>query len=103
MGALLGWLHGESHGTPAAARDLPGVDELRRRCVELLADCQRPHDERIRGQLAGAATPQQLWLMRCEIYQAVARQHCEAEAARRINGLLPLFEGWLPPAALTRL
>ncbi|MDB5871416.1 MAG: hypothetical protein JWQ07_858 [Ramlibacter sp.] len=80
-----------------------GIEELRRRSLQVLADCARPQDERIRDRLNNAFTAEQLWQARCEIYQAIARQHCEAEAMRRLNGLAPAFEGWLPASALTRL
>lgn len=79
------------------------MDELRRLCLDLFADCMPPGGDRLRAQVAQARTAQQLWLMRCEIYQAIARRHCEAEAVRRINALLPAFEGSMPRAALTPL
>jgi uncharacterized small protein (DUF1192 family) len=103
MGALLRWLNGEPAQSAEAPLELRSIDELRQRSAKLLDDCTRPHADRIRVQLTRAATAQQIWLMRSEIYQTVARQHCEAEAARRLNDLLPMFEGWLPPGALTRL
>ena len=103
MGALMNWLNSRPPESPATPRKLQSIDELRRQSIEALADCTRPHDERIRSQLAMAATAQQLWQVRSDIYQAVARRHCEAEAVRRVNGLLQAFEGWLPPSALTRL
>ena len=103
MGALMKWLHSEPQGTAAPARDLRSLDELRQRSLELIADCPRPHDQRIRMQVENAITAQQLWLVRSDIYQSIARQHCEAEAVRRVNELLSAFEGWLPPGALRRL
>ena len=101
MGALMRWLNSESEAPPAREAPL-GIDELRHRTLAALDGCMRPHDERIRLQLARAATVQELWLLHCEIYQAVARQHCEFEAARRINALSEAFERHLPPGALTR-
>ena len=103
MGALMKWLQSQHSQPSAQPRTLHCIEELRQRSLELLADCNQPQDERTRSQLRRAATAQQLWMVRCEIYQAVARQHCEAEAVRRLNALLPEFEGWLPPGALTRL
>ncbi|HSI52656.1 MAG: hypothetical protein ACAH21_04010 [Ramlibacter sp.] len=87
----------------APATTAAAIEELRRRSLAALADCTRPQDERVRGQLHRAFTAEQLWQARCEIYQAIARQHCEAEAARRLNGLLPAFEGLMPERALKRL
>ncbi|HSW03897.1 hypothetical protein [Aquabacterium sp.] len=40
-----------------------------------------------------------LWLLR-GVYQLAACEHCEAEARRRVNDLLPAFEGWVPPTAM---
>jgi hypothetical protein len=102
MGALMKWLNREASAAPQARAALHSVDELRRRSLDALADCTRPQAERIRAQLAKAATPQQLWLTHADIYQAVARQHCEFEAARRISALSAAFAGWLPPGALKR-
>ena len=103
MGALMKWLNSESQRAAPQERSLHSIDELRRRSLQLIADCTRPNDERIRGQVARAATAQQLWQVRCDIYQAIAHRHCEAEAVRRLNELLPAFEGWLPPGALKQL
>jgi len=98
MGALMRWLNSEASGLPQPAPH--SIDELRRRSLEVLTDCTRPHDERIRGWLHRATTAQQLWLLRSDIYQAIAHRHCEAEAARRVSALAPAFEGWLPPCML---
>ena len=103
MGSLMKWLQREPGDDFGPAQQLRSVDELRQRNLEAIADCTRPHAERIRAQLYRALTAQQLWLARCDIYQAIAHQHCEAEAVKRINGLLPAFQGWLPPSALTPL
>ena len=97
------WLNGQTNEASSPQPTLHSIDELRRRSLELLVDCKRPNDERIRSQLARATTAQQLWQARCDIYQAIAHQHCEAEAVRRLNALLPAFEGWLPPGALRPL
>jgi len=77
------------------------VSQLRRQSVALLDDCEGPRCERLRLRLEMASTPAELWLARSEIFQLVASQHCQAQAAQRINGLLPLFEGWLPARLLT--
>jgi len=103
MGALMKWLNSQPGQESPSQRPRHSIDELRRRSLELLTDCTRPNDERIRSQLVRASTAQQLWQARCDIYQAIAHQHCEAEAVRRLNELLPAFEGWLPPGALRPL
>ena len=90
---------GSAHAQPAR----PDIDSLRRRALDTLQDCALPRDERTRALVARASTAQQLWEARCDMYQTIARQHCEAEAVRRLNELLPAFEGWLPPGALKQL
>jgi hypothetical protein len=82
---------------------LAALDELRREVVRALADCRGPACERVRRQIDGAASAEELWLLRCEVYQLVACQHCQGLAASRINGLLPAFETWLPARQLARI
>lgn len=92
-----------SQGSAHAQSARADIDQLRQRALEVLADCASPQDERIRAQLTRARTAQQLWEARCDMYQTIARRHCESEAVRRLNGLLPAFEGWLPSSSLTPL
>jgi hypothetical protein len=103
MGALMKWLNSLPGESEAPMPPQSSVGELRQRCLAVIADCARLNDERIRAQIGRAANAQQLWQLRGDVYQAISRQHCEAEAARRLNELLPAFEGWLPPGALRRL
>jgi len=89
-------------GAFAEEGKVPHLEELRRLSLAAVADCAPTEEHRIRGQLARAGTAQQLWLVHSDIYQAVARRHCEFEAARRINALSDAFEGHLPARTLTR-
>ena len=77
------------------------MTQLRHQSLALLDDCEGPCCERLRLRLQSARTADELWLARSEIFQQVASQHCQSQAAQRINGLLPLFEGWLPARLLT--
>jgi hypothetical protein len=103
MGALMKWLNSRPADAQPAPAVTSSIGELRQRSLQAIADCTRQHDERIRVQVGRAANAQQLWQLRGDIYQSIAQKHCEAEAARRLNDLLPAFEGWLPPGALRRL
>jgi hypothetical protein len=99
--ACLRWLNSEP---PAYFTPPPGsrsIEELRRLSLHVLEDCA-PSDW-LRQQLAYARTGEQIWQVRCEMYQAIARRHCESEAVRRLDALLPAFEGWLPRDALVPL
>lgn len=102
MLGFLHWLNREpppAEAPPSFARS--SIEELRRLSLETLADCA-PGDG-LRQHLAHARTGQQIWQVRCEMYQAIARRHCESEAVRRLDALLPAFEGWLPPHLLVPL
>jgi hypothetical protein len=76
------------------------LSDLRQSMLALLADCSGVRCERARVRLQQAGSAQELWLARSEIFQLLASQHCQSQAAARINALLPAFEGWLPPRML---
>ena len=74
--------------------------ELRQLTLALLHDCSGTACERLRLRIRGARNAQELWMIRSEVFQLIASQHCQSQAARRINELLPAFEGWLPARLL---
>ncbi|MGE0332664.1 MAG: hypothetical protein AB7P37_18455 [Ramlibacter sp.] len=78
------------------------LEEIRQRNLALLQDCQGPALPRVRRCVNAARSAQDLWLLRCELYQVVSFSHGEPEAVRRIQALAPSFEGWVPPRALQR-
>lgn len=86
----------------AAASDAK-LEGIRRSILAALADCGSSAAERTRMQARNMCSGTDLWLLRGQIYQLVACQHCEAEARRRVNDLLPAFKGWVPAATLTRI
>ena len=77
---------------PAAARRLP-LEQIRQRLYSALSDCK----DNV------AASPPELWLLRCDMHQCIARVHDQAEATRRINALLDAFEGWVPAGQLAEI
>ena len=96
------WLHGPSGDTFV---ELPPqeLEDLRRQALATLDDCCGPRCEQLRWRLQHAREVQDLWLLRGEIYQQVAREHCQSQAALRVNQLLPAFAGWLPPHLLVEV
>jgi len=101
MHAILKWLHSGQALLDAQPPSTGGIGELRRLSLDALSDCNC--NGRLRQQLAHATTAQQIWQMRCEMYQAIALRHCESVAVRRLDALLPAFESWLPASALVPL
>jgi hypothetical protein len=85
---------------PAGSRPYALAD-VQKELALTLEDC--PDDVlrlRIEGWISSATSVTELWLLRCDIYQCVARACGQGEASRRINSLLPVFEGWIPDRQL---
>lgn len=59
--------------------------------------------ERLRYKIAAARTAGDLWLLRSDMYQTIAKLKNQSEAALRINGLLSCFAQWLPDRQLSRI
>jgi hypothetical protein len=79
------------------------VAQLRDRMESLLDDMQGHECERVRYRVKASRSAQDLWMIRSDLYQLIARQHSQSEASRRINTLLPMFEGWVPSQTLVRI
>lgn len=79
------------------------LEQIRDRLYQALADCKDMSTQRAIYRINVAAVPEDLWLMRCDLHQCIARVHNQAEATRRINGLLDAFEGWVPARQLAEI
>ena len=76
--------------------------DVKKQLAIALDDCRNDVVRlRTAEQIHSATSVTELWMMRCDIYQCVAREKGQGEATRRINSLLPLFEGWVPAKQLT--
>lgn len=87
---LLHWLH--DLGAPRSAT-VAELDSIRRKMSEQVLDCDLRRARRVRAHLDAGTTAMQLWLTRSEIYQVVADEHGQHEAAQRVKKLTPLFKG----------
>lgn len=79
------------------------LEQIRHRLYQALLDCKDMSTQRVIYRINVANTPADLWLLRCDLHQCIARVHNQAEATRRINGLLDAFEGWVPSGQLTAI
>lgn len=79
------------------------LEQIRDRLYQTLSDCKDMSAQRAIYRINVAATPPELWLLRSDLHQCIARVHDQAEATRRINAVLDAFEGWVPPQQLTRI
>jgi hypothetical protein len=93
-------LPGDGAGMQGARVPVPA---LRERMAQALEDCDDVVSQRLALKVHTARTPQDLWMLRSDIYSCVAQKHSQTEAARRVNSLLPSFEGWLPSRQLVRI
>jgi len=73
-----------------------GVEAVRRMLLAALDDCHGTDCDRLRWRLHTAERPQELWLLRDQIFQVVASQHCLAQAEERIASLLSAFRSVMP-------
>ena len=84
----------------AAAPDRGGpcsLADVKKQLLMVLDDCRDGAGRlSIEDRISSADSVTELWLLRSDIYQCVARQRGQSEASRRINSLLPIFEGWIP-------
>jgi hypothetical protein len=80
-----------------------GVESLRHQLLAVLDDCQGFEVDRLRWRLHMAERPQELWLLRDAVFQAVSSEHCQAQAIERIDGLVPAFQQVLPASLVGRM
>lgn len=83
----------------AAGRKLQA---LREAMLMALEPCSELHRLRASVQIARATSVVELWLMRADVFQYLAKDLGQAAAAQRIAGLTPLFNGLAPGVAAQR-
>ncbi len=66
-------------------------------------DSQVAQARNFQYKLLMARTPEQMWLLRSDLYSLISLAFTQQEAARRVNGLLPCFEGWIAERQLSAI
>ncbi len=79
------------------------IAQIKQQMEQVLHDMKGIEAERLRYKINATLAVSELWLVRSNLYQTVAKHHSQSEAALRINALLPSFQGWLPAKQLTRI
>jgi hypothetical protein len=85
-----------------AGISVEGLNEIRLKILASLADCKSSAADRVRAQVRSTRSGSDLLLLRGEIYQLLACEHCEAEARRRVDDLLPALASRTPSGAIAR-
>ena len=100
------WLSWTGSAPPEADPEVPpaaaSIDAIRCAMVRAMRGCSDRHRARAADQVMQAEDAQALWLVRGDLYQALARELGEREAGRRIGGLQTLFRGHVDPMELAR-
>lgn len=77
------------------------IEQIRECLQTLLRDCKDMRTQRAIYKINVAQTPAELWQLRSDLYQCIAKIHSQAVAAERINSVITVFEGWVPAGQLT--
>lgn len=96
------------HGMPQLRMPFMGdhrvpVDQIKQQLRALLVDCNDKRAQRVSYRISGAVSADELWQIRSELHQCISQLHSQTEAARRINSLLPSFNGWVPARQLVQI
>ena len=79
------------------------LEQVRASLQGTLHDCRDMRAQRLIYKINAAKTGPDLWLLRSDLYQCISQTHNQTEAVKRINDLVPVFEGWVPARNLTRI
>ena len=90
----------ESAANEAQKPERAPMSLLRREMTLVVTDCPPEIRAKMLRGIVRANNGTDLWMLRSEIFQVVAQTHGQAEARRRINELLPLFDQWVPARQL---
>lgn len=88
---------------PRATPTLKSLGTIRRSLLKAIEDCSGLPCDRLRLKVEQAKSPQDLWLLRNDVYQIISQRHDQGTAAERINNLIPVFEGSLDAKQLVRI
>ena len=83
--------------------DRPPLALIQQALLDAINDCHDERAARIRYKIDIAQTPIQLWDLRSDVHQCIARLHSERVAAARINDMAGMFVGWIPASQLARI
>jgi hypothetical protein len=71
------------------------IDQIKKRMELALHDAKGTSVGGMLYKIRSARNVSDLWMLRSDMYQVIAMEHSQSEAARRINSLLPCFSQWI--------
>jgi hypothetical protein len=72
---------------------LADMQRMRNALLETVKDCRSVPALRLHGHIARAATSRDLWALRADAHDVIARHHCQTVAVQRIRTLESLRQG----------
>jgi hypothetical protein len=97
------WFRLMGPGALQASPPPRGLPPVRHAFRDALADVAPGHAGDLFERVERARTLRELWHLRTDLYQAVARQHCQLEAERRLAQLNPHFPTRAPRSGFVPL
>jgi hypothetical protein len=79
------------------------IEQIRQRMELALHDVTGIDIERLQYKIRSTRTVDGLWLLRTDMYQTISKLHSQAEAALRINQLLPCFSQWIATRQMSNI
>lgn len=104
MIATIARLFGAAQSRRSKSVKKPALKDLiaiRQAMLNCLNDCDGA--QRLILKIGQAQSPQDLWLLRNDVYQVVSQRHNQSVAAERINALIVHFQGWVDAKQLVRI
>ncbi len=102
--ATIARLLGAAQGSRQKPHKKPALKDLvaiRQAMLNCLNDCDNA--QRLSLKIGQAQSPQDLWLLRNDVYQVISQRHNQTVAAERINALIVHFQGWVDAKQLVRI
>lgn len=95
------WVTSRGDGPRAATAAVaplppPDLEAVRQAMRDVVQPCSDEHRARAAGQIARASSAVELWLLRASLYQYLAQDLGQAEAGRRMEHVLALFDADVP-------
>jgi hypothetical protein len=85
---------------PAHKGKLP-IEQIKKRMELVMHDTKSMQVDRVHYKIRATRHVSELWMLRSDMYQIIAMERGQSEAARRINSLLPCFSGWIATRQLS--
>jgi hypothetical protein len=97
------WLSSMRGGAPKSQSSRASLSKIKLHTELSFQDISSVKSDRLRLKIRSARDVNEVWMLRSDVHQMIAREINQQEAALRINALMPLFEGWIPAKALTSI